>query len=422
MLMLMQTRLSSSRLPAKALLPICGIPSAVLAAMRASNRGGSLRVITSHASSDDSLSSTLVKHKLQVYRGSLDDVLARTVNALADQPDDSIAVRLTADNMLPDQSLIESVVDLLVSQDLDYSAIRWPDNDLPYGLSVEAFRVGALRQAHQHATSHFDRENTTPWLRRHTRCATLPISDGSGLARLRCTMDTFDDYLAMSRLFERVSDPVNATWETLVKHLAAMSDSAPGLLARDSYWGVAGDEPQAIAISRVVVDASATARAAGHSAVRLLRESIGCGVTHFLVDVGDDQCTEVLHTALSRSWANRVGVLARLPVSYESFAAVTVERDLFLMCIKLGITTLDALFLPAGKSSALWAPVQSMKESGLVRRIGLWGPDLDSSSALAEIALDRPVTSSGIPSLGKSSCARHRVATLNGSSAWTSLS
>jgi spore coat polysaccharide biosynthesis protein SpsF len=56
-------------LPGKALLPVAGYPSAVLAALRAANKGTDVIVATSEDTSDDALASELHKHEVRVVRG-----------------------------------------------------------------------------------------------------------------------------------------------------------------------------------------------------------------------------------------------------------------------------------------------------------------------------------------------------------------
>src|ERR1700736_6416496 len=93
---ILQARTTSSRLLGKALLPVAGYPSAILAALRAANRQHPTIFATSDDPSDDVLAAEARKHRIQVFRGPLNDVLARYFLAAANLPDDSTVVRLTA--------------------------------------------------------------------------------------------------------------------------------------------------------------------------------------------------------------------------------------------------------------------------------------------------------------------------------------
>ena len=85
---IMQARSNSSRLPGKAMLPVSGYPSAVLAALRANNLGLETLVATSSEPSDDALADALGKHGICAVRGPSEDVLARYALAATELPED----------------------------------------------------------------------------------------------------------------------------------------------------------------------------------------------------------------------------------------------------------------------------------------------------------------------------------------------
>lgn len=220
---ILQARVNSSRLPGKALLPLGGLPSAVLAAKRAA-RGGAhtLTLATADDSSCDPLAGALDTAGIAVFRGSENDVLGRFAAVTEGLHDDTVVVRLTADNVFPDSDFVEILVSTLRASDVDI--VGTPSaKGLPYGLSGEAFRLRALRQAAVSTSAPYDREHVTPWLYRNTRSAPFDRLDGEfDLAGLRCTLDTADDYRTLTRVFEGVSDPVAIRWRELVARLAAL--------------------------------------------------------------------------------------------------------------------------------------------------------------------------------------------------------
>ena len=159
-----QSRLSSSRLPGKAMLTLGGTPAVVLVAKRAARTGHDVVVATSTDTDDDVIASAVASHGITCFRGSLSDPLARFVGAAADLDDEDLIVRLTADNCVPDGQFVDEIVELVQSQDLEYVRVA---TGLPYGLGAESFTVGRLREAAASATESFDREHVTPWIRRH---------------------------------------------------------------------------------------------------------------------------------------------------------------------------------------------------------------------------------------------------------------
>jgi len=235
-----QARTSSSRLPGKALLPIADLPAVVLAARRAGNTGVEVRVATSDDPSDDQLAATLTRYGLTVYRGSLNDVLARFVGACRDLSPRDLVVRLTADNMLPDGEFIDRLRAAFDPDRIDYLGTHSPLDGLPYGMSAELFTVEALRTAAEHAETAGDIEHVTPWIRRHLRTQrwTEPGAPAHW-ARLRCTIDTFADLQAVARLFDTEKQPVGVGHVELIERLALATPMAHA--ARTPYSLVSGD-------------------------------------------------------------------------------------------------------------------------------------------------------------------------------------
>ena len=103
-IILIQARLSSSRLPAKVILPIHGLPLVVLVAKRASNTGKKAIVCISDKQSDDYLYEILKSYSINIWRGSESDVLKRFNDALVNYNNEDLVFRLTSDNFIADES------------------------------------------------------------------------------------------------------------------------------------------------------------------------------------------------------------------------------------------------------------------------------------------------------------------------------
>ena len=166
-IVILQARTASTRLPGKALLPVAGYPCAVLAALRAANRGHDLLVATSDHSSDDELAETFRGYGIKVFRGALDDVLGRYYFATLDLPGDCIVVRLTGDNVFPDGEFVQQLTAAFLQTHsehahCEYLGVSSPQSRLPYGLGGEVFFVDTLRKAHAGARSAYDREHVGP--------------------------------------------------------------------------------------------------------------------------------------------------------------------------------------------------------------------------------------------------------------------
>lgn len=221
----MQARSSSARLPAKALLPIAGFPLAVLAAKRASNTGIKLIAVTSLESDDDFLSQLFIDHGVDVYRGSLDNVLDRFVRSTAGLDESTILIRTTADNVFPDGRLIEELVAKYLSLNVPYLHINGNESGVPYGLSAEATRLSFIREANVSEPSQFDKEHVTSYVRRNYGVSVFTDSSYIGFGNLRCTIDYYDDYTKVGSIFSGFLDPVSVPVEQLLMQLADIDPS-----------------------------------------------------------------------------------------------------------------------------------------------------------------------------------------------------
>lgn len=157
--------MSSTRLPGKSLMDICGKPLIWHVLQRALKSIESNEVVlaTTTESSDDPLYQFALKNGFNCFRGLLDDVLDRYYQT-AKANDANIVVRITGDCPLVDPQLIDEMVRLFKKSELDYvSNGKQPWMD---GFDVEVFSFHALEIAWKNATLASEREHVTPYIRK----------------------------------------------------------------------------------------------------------------------------------------------------------------------------------------------------------------------------------------------------------------
>jgi len=218
-IIIIQARMNSSRLPGKVLLPIKSIPIVVLASKRASNTGRKLLVVTSNEKTDDVLCSELEKYKVDYYRGSLDNVLDRFVSAMKDLSDKTIVFRLTADNIFPDGGLLDKLEKEFINLKLKYLVCNGYESGLPYGVSVEIMRLECLREASKNTSLTYDLEHVTPYIKRTYGEYYYSYFKDLLLGNYRATIDTYNDYIKIAKVFESFDNPINVSWKDLSKKL-----------------------------------------------------------------------------------------------------------------------------------------------------------------------------------------------------------
>lgn len=200
---ILQARMSSSRLPGKVMKPLAGAPmiERQIERLRRCETLERLVVATSDETSDDPLAAHLAGLGVEVFRGSLNDVLGRFVGAVEALAIEGDVVRLTADCPLADPTVIDAGVRLRAGLGVDYvSNGRQPT--WPHGLDMEVFTLPALLAAGRDATDPYDREHVTPYLYRSGRFSVAHLKQDHDESALRWTVDTPDDYTFVARVYD----------------------------------------------------------------------------------------------------------------------------------------------------------------------------------------------------------------------------
>ena len=216
----LQARMSSSRLPGKSLMKISGYPLVVLSALRASNTGLRVVVVTSTDKSDDILFDVVSSYGIECFRGNLNNVLLRFNDAVdfLNLDKDSLIIRITGDNVVPDGGLIDDLIGLYVNNSkINYIGANYPHDNLPYGVNAELFKVKSLRDAYFNASSDFDLEHVTPWIKRNSSCSGMSpyISKNERpyvSSKLNLTIDSYDELEMMRVIFKEVDEPLIESW------------------------------------------------------------------------------------------------------------------------------------------------------------------------------------------------------------------
>ena len=199
---IIQARLSSTRLPGKALLPLGGAVTLFEQVVRRARRATTVAdvvVALPDSPADDALAALAATLALPAFRGSEADVLARFA-ATAAQFHFDVVVRLTADNPALDPAFIDAAV----RAHLEAGAAYTITTGLPLGMNVEVISAPALHHAARRATAPPDREHVTPYLRQRPaefRLQTLAVAAPPEAAALRLTVDYPSDYALLSVLY-----------------------------------------------------------------------------------------------------------------------------------------------------------------------------------------------------------------------------
>jgi len=206
-------RMGSSRLPAKAMLPLDGKPvlERVINRVTATEGLAGCWLSTTTNAEDDVLASTAEHLGVEVYRGAEGDVLGRVSETAAAADAESIA-RVGADNPLVPPAVLDALADAL--DDVAYASTKLT-HTFPIGLDADAISVSLLQRAETAASTEAYREHVAQWFKdNRDEFATRDLSpsefDGDGLGRVadatnvRLTLDEPADYELLARLHREI--------------------------------------------------------------------------------------------------------------------------------------------------------------------------------------------------------------------------
>lgn len=226
-----QARLASSRLPAKVLLDLGGVTALERCLRRARRFSHVAEVVvaTSDRPGDNIIAAVAKRLGARVTRGSEADVLSRFAKA-ARETDAEVIVRCTSDCPLLDPALSSLVIDRFLSAPggVDYAA-NVLERRLPRGLDTEVISRDALERADRDATAQDEREHVTLHLYRNPerfRCLAVTTEGGTDRSALRWTLDTLDDYRLLHAVFERLGPRAD---EASMAEVIALFEADPEL-------------------------------------------------------------------------------------------------------------------------------------------------------------------------------------------------
>ncbi|MFM2330939.1 MAG: hypothetical protein RLZZ26_446 [Candidatus Parcubacteria bacterium] len=210
--------MSSTRLPNKVLLPLAD--TTVLGhTVRQARRAKSIErvvVATSTEESDNAIEQYCREEGIDVFRGSLNDVLDRYYRAAQTYQVAHIA-RITSDCPFIDPAIIDRVADEYQKGDCDYASTGRIVSTFPDGMDTEIFSFTALATAWREARLPSEREHVTPYLWNHPETfKVIEVRNDRDLSAVRLTLDEPADYEVIKTI---VRDVPQLDIESIIRYL-----------------------------------------------------------------------------------------------------------------------------------------------------------------------------------------------------------
>ena len=200
---IIQARMSSSRLPGKVLLPLAGksVLSHIIDRLANAKLVTNILVATSEDRTDDPIAEFCSTHCIEVFRGSLSDVLDRFYNAAKNVKAD-VVVRITADCPMIDPVIVDAVITGFLSGNYDLYGLA---GEFPDGLDCTAISFNALKKAWKNAKLKSEREHVCPYIENNGSLFSVGgLYLFENLGHLRWTLDETCDYELLKNIFDNL--------------------------------------------------------------------------------------------------------------------------------------------------------------------------------------------------------------------------
>lgn len=198
---IIQARMTSTRLPGKVMLECQGEPflSHQLQRLSKMKNGCPLTIATTTNESDLPIVELCNKKQISFYRGSEVDVLDRYFQAAKIFNAQNI-IRITSDCPLIDPAAVDLTISQFENGKYDYIS---NSKAFPNGMNAEIFSSSMLSEAHKNGLKAFEREHVTPYF--YTRPEKYRIGHVQiehSIPKYRLTLDTPEDLILIKKIFD----------------------------------------------------------------------------------------------------------------------------------------------------------------------------------------------------------------------------
>lgn len=208
-IVIIQARMGSSRLPGKILKPLGDVDVLTYDIERCRAIEGVREVIvaTSSLAQDDAIAAWCEEHQVVYFRGSEDDVLDRYVQCAKMYKPDYV-MRVTSDCPFVDYEMASEIVELMNKEKKDIVIL---EGELPRGLAVELISYEALLRIHEVGQEPHHREHVTYYAYEFPEqfdSTTYKVPANRQVPELRITLDTEEDYALLVEVAKHFNNPL----------------------------------------------------------------------------------------------------------------------------------------------------------------------------------------------------------------------
>jgi len=213
--LVIQARMNSTRFPNKIISDLSGAPliERILQRVKKVKKIGKIIIATTKKKEDNILVGIAKSNRVEIFRGSENDLVDRYYQAVKDKNVDHI-LRLPADNPIPDPLEYNRLINYHLKTDNDFSSniCNFMRNGYPDGFGVEIFTINSLKKIwrnekrkkfREHIALNFynykkDRKN----LKFNFKIGTVKCPKKISRPKLIFDVNYYKDYLFIKKIYE----------------------------------------------------------------------------------------------------------------------------------------------------------------------------------------------------------------------------
>ena len=226
---IIQTRMSSTRLPGKVLYPLNKRPvlEHVVNRVKQAKLVDDVVVATTDLTADDIIVQWTEALGIKYYRGSESNVLERYYQA-ALASNAKTVIRITSDCPLIDPKLIDLMVEFYRQNNFRMVTNSGPYDDkrtYPRGLDIEILDFELLKEAHYDAKEDYEREHVTPYVYKNFNENIYHFLNSRDMSNYRWTLDTIEDFKFIQKVYEYFGSEISfADTENILSFLESNNE------------------------------------------------------------------------------------------------------------------------------------------------------------------------------------------------------
>jgi spore coat polysaccharide biosynthesis protein SpsF len=219
---IIQARMTSTRLPKKVMLPLCGKSALEIMINRIEKFKDNIIIATTNDGTEEDIVKLAKKLNVKYYQGDTDNVLSRYYESAIKfgATDNDVIVRLTSDCPIMDQEILSQIIESFKTCKCDYLS-NVIERTYPRGMDTEVFRFKSLKMAYENATTPLETEHVTPYINNTNKDKFILKSykDIENNSKYRLTLDEIDDYEAIKEVYKKFDDKINFSYSQLITTL-----------------------------------------------------------------------------------------------------------------------------------------------------------------------------------------------------------